>query len=1097
MDMDRARSHYKGPLTLLVILIISGLACGDGVFQPPEAILDEEAPTTPTDLTARVLSSTAIEVEWSASLDEGGVAGYQVYRDGHAVAETETTSFRDGSLEPATSYSYTVAAFDSAGNVSSPSLPAMATTKAPGPGEDVEPPTHPVDLTASAVSSSRIDLSWSAASDDVGVVGYRVFRNGSQVADVAETRFSDMGLSASTTYSYSVAAYDAAGNVSEPATVEAATRAPSPSSLVISNVEVETGRSYEIADAGLDAGAARYVDRPYVFTHPVSDYLEGLTYIRTANDDKSALPGDVSFLSFDVNRDVVVHIVHDDRTPKPAWLTEKFLDTGVDLYDSDDASEEHSVYRAAFPAGKVVLGSNSPRAGSATAMYSVIVEPLDGSEGELDDEAPTTPSGLSASGVSPTQIDLTWSAASDNVAVTGYLVFRDGVQIANIAGTSFSDTGLDPGTSYSYTVAAHDGSGNVSEPSDAATAATESSSDTEAPTTPTELSATAVSATRIDLSWSAASDDVGVTGYFVYRDGAQVADVDGTDHSDTGLDAATSYSYTVAAHDAAGNVSEPSQAATATTEASSDTEAPTTPADLSATAVSTSRIDLGWSAASDNVAVTGYFVYRDGAQVADVDGTDHSDTGLEAATSYSYTVAAHDAAGNVSEPSQAAAATTETASDGEAPTVPTGLSATAMSTSRIDLSWNPSSDNVAVTGYAVYRDGARVAEVEGTDYSDTDLSASTTYSYTVSAYDAAGNSSGQSSSVNATTDAPSGGGTGVITDISFDFSSHRRLAPGSDNWPLTWADDGHQYTTWGDGGGFGGTNSLGRVSIGVGRVEGSAGAYAGYNVNGGASPENPSSFSDGKSVSILFVNGSMYMLVGRHSFGDDCGGIPCAFAERQLWRSSDYGAHWSKVTGTVWRYSSGERFGFHHFINMGRAYGDAIDGYVYVSAVEIQNTSNFQIQAPGELILMRVPTGSIEDKSRYEYFSGTPGSPAWSSNPADRRPVLTDPDGFARHSITYIPQLDRFLMLGPHSGDDTGNLKVWEAPKPWGPWNLVREYREDSGTAWNIPGEVRKWNFWDVSSKCISADGLNIVITATGKEANDSWNTIEATLTIK
>jgi hypothetical protein len=60
----------------------------------------------------------------------------------------------------------------------------------------------------------------------------------------------------------------------------------------------------------------------------------------------------------------------------------------------------------------------------------------------------------------------------------------------------------------------------------------------------------------------------------------------------------------------------------------------------------------------------------------------------------------------------------------------------------------------------------------------------------------------------------------AISDITFEWSSHERHAPGSDNWPITWADDGHQYTSWGDGGGFDGTNSEGRISLGMAVVEG-------------------------------------------------------------------------------------------------------------------------------------------------------------------------------------------------------------------------------------------------------------------------------------
>src|SRR6187549_874230 len=94
----------------------------------------------------------------------------------------------------------------------------------------------------------------------------------------------------------------------------------------------------------------------------------------------------------------------------------------------------------------------------------------------------------------------------------------------------------------------------------------------------------------------------------------------------------------------------------------------------------------------------------------------------------------------------------------------------------------------------------------------------------------------------------------VIAGVEFDFSTHRRLAPGSDNWPTTWADDGHLYSAWGDGGGFEGTNSKGRVLLGIARIVGGPSDYAGKNVWGGHEPEQPAQFG-GKSYGILCVSG--------------------------------------------------------------------------------------------------------------------------------------------------------------------------------------------------------------------------------------------------
>jgi chitodextrinase len=186
------------------------------------------------------------------------------------------------------------------------------------------------------------------------------------------------------------------------------------------------------------------------------------------------------------------------------------------------------------------------------------------------------------------------------------------------------------------------------------------STDTTAPTAPTGLTATAASSSQINLSWNASTDNVGVTGYDVYRGASVVGSTTATSFSDTGLTASTSYSYTVKAKDAAGNVSAASSSASATTQASADTTAPSAPTGLTATAVSSSQINLSWAAATDNVGVTGYDVYRGSTLVgSNVNTTSYSDTGLAAGFTYSYTVKARDAAGNVSAASSAVNGTTQ------------------------------------------------------------------------------------------------------------------------------------------------------------------------------------------------------------------------------------------------------------------------------------------------------------------------------------------------------------------------------------------------------------------------------------------------------
>ena len=112
---------------------------------------------------------------------------------------------------PATTYSYTVTAVDAAGNVSPPSGAAPATTPA-----DTTPPSVPGGLTATATSPSQVSLSWTASTDDLAVTGYDVLRDGIVLTTVGSTSYINTGLTAGTTYSYTVRARDAAGNLSGP-----------------------------------------------------------------------------------------------------------------------------------------------------------------------------------------------------------------------------------------------------------------------------------------------------------------------------------------------------------------------------------------------------------------------------------------------------------------------------------------------------------------------------------------------------------------------------------------------------------------------------------------------------------------------------------------------------------------------------------------------------------------------------------------------------------------------------------------------------------------------------------------------------------------
>ena len=843
-------SHtYAAAGTFLATLTVRDDRGRTATAQVSVSISDPEAPTAPSNLTATVVSSSRIDLAWSAATDNVGVTGYLVERCQDAgcasfsqiAATTTGTSFVDSGLAAGTSYSYRVRAIDAATNQGDVSNTASATTFAP----DLEAPGAPSNLTASAASSSQIDLAWAGAADNVGVTVYAIERcqgvgcaGFAQIATSSGTTFSNTGLAASTPYSYRVRAQDAASNLgpysgtagattyitpANPTFVQGKFSCPqSPQTVVpvsftsaqtggdlnvvlvgwsdstaqITSVTDSAGNSYALAVGPtvlsgsashaiyyarniLAAGAGNVVTVRFATAAAYPDVrilqYRGLDRVSpldvvsagTGTGTSSSVPAVATTSTVDLL--VAGNYVQTSTTGAGSGFTSRFVTSP----DGDIAED-----RVVTAAGS--YGASAPL--SAAGWWVMQMVAFKAASGPPDTQAPTVPSNLTATVVSGSQINLAWTAATDNVGVTGYLVERcqgagcaTFAQVATTTGVTFNNTGLGAGTSYSYRVRATDAANNASGVSGVATATT-TAPDTQAPSDPSNLTATVVSGSQINLAWTAATDNVGVTGYLVERcqgagcaSFAQVATTTGVTFNNTGLGAGTSYSYRVRATDAANNTSGVSGVATATTTPAPDTQAPTIPSNLTATVVSGSQINLAWTAATDNVGVTGYLVERcqgagcaNFAQIATTTGaTSFNNTGLGAGTSYSYRVRATDAANNTSGVSGVSTATTTApAPDTQAPSDPSNLTATAVSGSQINLAWTAATDNVGVTGYLVERcqgagcaTFAQVATVTAASFNNTGLASATSYSFRVRAQDAAGNLGAYCSGASATTQA--------------------------------------------------------------------------------------------------------------------------------------------------------------------------------------------------------------------------------------------------------------------------------------------------------------------------------------------------------
>jgi chitodextrinase len=167
------------------------------------------------------MSSSQINLTWTASTDNVGVAGYEIWRDGAQIATSPTNSYNNVGLNASTTYRYRIFAYDAAGNRSGQSSLASATTLSNA--GDTQAPSVPQNLSATTFSSTQINLTWSASTDNIGVVGYRIYMNGIHIANSSTTSYSNTGLSPQTTYTYRVVSYDAAGNNSGQSNASTAT----------------------------------------------------------------------------------------------------------------------------------------------------------------------------------------------------------------------------------------------------------------------------------------------------------------------------------------------------------------------------------------------------------------------------------------------------------------------------------------------------------------------------------------------------------------------------------------------------------------------------------------------------------------------------------------------------------------------------------------------------------------------------------------------------------------------------------------------------------------------------------------------------------
>jgi len=282
-----------------------------------------------------------------------------------------------------------------------------------------------------------------------------------------------------------------------------------------------------------------------------------------------------------------------------------------------------------------------------------------------------------------------------------------------------------------------------------------------------------------------------------------------------------------------------------------------------------------------------------------------------------------------------------------------------------------------------------------------------------------------------------------------------RKAEGSDNWPLTWADDDALYTAYGDGWGFE-PRVPEKLSLGLAKVVGPPDDFEGLNIRSPSIEQRGNGPSGKKASGLLMVNGTLY-LWARNA------------GNAQLAWSSDRGATW---TWADWRFETS--FGCPTFLNFGRNDEGSRDEYVYVYSQDVDSA----YEPADAMVLARVPKDRIRDRAAYRVFAGrnAQGEPRWTNRIEDRAPVFEHPGRCYRSSVSHHPGLNRYLWCQTIPGEDTrfeGGFAIYDAPEPWGPWTTVFFTER-----WDVgPGETQH-----LPTKWMSPDGRSVHLVFSGDD---------------
>ena len=493
---------------------------------------DATPPSPPAGLTETSATQTSATVAWASSTDNVAVAGYGVFVDGASVGTTAATTYSVSGLTCGSTHTVAVDAFDSAGNHSTRASMSASTSVC----SDTTPPTVSVTAPAGGATVSGTVPVTASASDNVAVASVEFWVDGAKKA-----------TDTSAPYSYS---WDTTQVLGGPHTILVKALDPS-------NNSASTNAGVTVSNSPCVTSSASWQNTAMLSPNGTFDVSFDATPSAANIDAVTGLSAAPALAYTDLaviarfNSSGSIDAINGggyaaaNTVPYAGGSTYHFR-AAVNV-----PSHTYSLY--VTPPGKpetpVALNyAFRTGQGAVTALSNWAVTAAGGSHqtcglaltNPSDMTAPSAPTGLAKTNSTQTSLSVSWTASTDNVGVAGYTVYVNGAASSAATGTSRTISNLSCGTTYTIGVDAYDVAGNHSAQTSTTMATSACPGDTTPPSTPTNLHQSGSTATSVTVSWTASTDNVGVTGNTLYVNGAQVGTPTGTSATATGLSCGTS-----------------------------------------------------------------------------------------------------------------------------------------------------------------------------------------------------------------------------------------------------------------------------------------------------------------------------------------------------------------------------------------------------------------------------------------------------------------------------------------------------------------------------------------------------------------------------